>query len=63
MVAARLPHAARWKRQAQQAQGRALSKAPPPLPPYTPFTPTQVYAFDLFPHTHHVEAVMVFERD
>lgn len=34
-----------------------------PLPKYTPFRPTKAMAFDLFPHTPHTEAVVLFERE
>ncbi|KAF6259134.1 hypothetical protein COO60DRAFT_1626180 [Scenedesmus sp. NREL 46B-D3] len=34
----------------------------PPMAPYIPFQPTQVACFDLFPHTKHVEVVMLLER-
>jgi hypothetical protein len=32
------------------------------MAPYIPFRPTQVACFDLFPHTKHVEVVMLLER-
>lgn len=47
----------RHKRQKQEV------KEVKPLPKFDPFRPTKAMAFDLFPHTAHVEAVMLFERD
>jgi hypothetical protein len=31
--------------------------------PLTPFRPVKALAFDLFPHTPHVESVMLLERE
>jgi hypothetical protein len=33
------------------------------MPRYEPFRPTAALAFDLFPHTAHVETVVLYERD
>jgi hypothetical protein len=48
----------RAKRQKQEQQATYT-----PLPEYIPFRPSKAMAFDLFPHTAHVEAVVLFERD
>ncbi|GFR50158.1 hypothetical protein Agub_g12323 [Astrephomene gubernaculifera] len=37
-------------------------EAQAPFVPYTPFRPVKAVAVDLFPHTSHVEAVMLLER-
>eukprot|EP00878_Enallax_costatus_P032764 GHUV01036030.1.p1 GENE.GHUV01036030.1~~GHUV01036030.1.p1 ORF type:complete len:112 (+),score=16.28 GHUV01036030.1:564-899(+) len=52
----------------ERAGGRGGRNKPPPeqlppMEPYNPFKPTQVLAFDLFPHTKHVEIVMLLERE
>ncbi len=41
-----------WGRPQGQAKGGS----------YTPFRPVKAVAVDLFPHTAHVEAVMLLER-
>lgn len=51
----------RGKRQKQEQQQQQTTYTP--LPEYIPFRPTKALAFDLFPHTAHVEAVVLFERD
>jgi hypothetical protein len=49
---------ARGKWQRHQAAKPQLD----PLPEYQPFQPVKAIACDLFPHTSHVESVVLLER-
>lgn len=50
--------AGRGKWQRHQAAKAQLD----PLPEYEPFQPVKAIACDLFPHTSHVESVVLLER-
>jgi len=57
-----------WAAMAESAQKqRRNPKSGPgssePLPVYKPFRPVKCLAVDLFPHTTHVETVMLLERE
>lgn len=57
------PRRANKRQKQQQQQPPEPPQEVPPLPPYEPLRPTRVMSFDLFPHTAHVEMVVLFERD